>query len=165
MLEGPARASPAPCHEQTPLGGTHPGLTLSRECSTHMGSKLGLLRGRAETTSTYLAALPRVGWGGCVGGSLSCLFTGTMGSLSSGSRESSEVSVMGYGLTLCGATGSAHAQGESGRCHQADTHPPGIRAHLGLVVLPGGWVAPSVKLVGGLLFLGLSGLSIWFICV
>ena len=164
MLEGPARAGPAPCHEQTPLGGAHPGLTLSRECSTHMGNKLVLLRGRAETTSTYLAALPQVGWG-AGGGPLSCLFTGTMGSLSSGSRESSEVSVMGYGLTLCGATGSAQAQGGSGRCHQADAHPPGIRAHLGLVVLPGGWVAPSVKWVRGLLFLCLSGLSIWFICV
>lgn len=68
MLEGPARAGPAPCHEQTPLGGAHPGLTLSRECSTHMGSKLVFLRGRAETTSTYLAALPRVGWGGRRGG-------------------------------------------------------------------------------------------------
>lgn len=153
---GLAHAGPAPCHEQTPLGRAHPGLTPSRECSTHMGSKLVLLRGRAGN-HVHLPSCPpasglRAGWGGW---SLPCLFPGTMGSLSSGSRQSAEVLVMGCGLTLRGATGSAQAQGGSSRCHQAGAHPPGIRAHLGLVLLPGRLGGPLGKVGGWALVSGL----------
>ena len=72
-----------------------------------------------------------------------------------GKDESAEVLVMGCGLTLRGATGSAQAQGGSSRCHQAGAHPPGIRAHLGLVLLPGRLGGPLGKVGGWALVSGL----------
>ena len=72
---------------------------------------------------------------------------------------------MGHGLTLHGATGSAQAQGGSGRCHQAGAHHLVSEPTWAWCSCWAGWLAPSVKWVGGRLFLGLSGLSTWFICV
>ena len=114
-----------------------------------------------EQETTYLAALPQAGWGGV----LVLLVHWDHGvpvfwqqtkcrSLSDGTWLDPT-----WGHWLSPSPGWER-QMPSGWCP-----PPGIRAHLAWCSCWAGWLAPSVKWVGGRLFLGLSGLSTWFICV